>query len=193
MRKPRKPGMQEVVTDRTSWERGFAPGGDRRGQEAAAPQNPKQAGKTNPREVRMNVLMSLVVAAAGILVLGWAALQQQPAAPVVPMNLYADSCVVEMTHPELEVVFLGAEGPCGGCLYTFCVVNRTGGKGTYAGEVRVDIYHSSVRLAADGETIPVRRLDGYVDRMIQPVNYPLVRLGEPFQIEAPCPSCLRAE
>ena len=106
--------------------------------------------------------------------------------------LYQDACVVEVTHPELQVALIEIDAPRNGCVncrYWFRIWNQTAAVGTKAYKTSVYIVPLDHGVELNGRNIETMKLQGYVTEL-KTLQYPVIRNEDFFVIENLCPECL---
>lgn len=144
------------------------------------------------------IMMGFGVAVLGVvLVVGGIFTQPRLTEPLAPtINMYGDTCVVVVIHPELCVELYSVESPgddCSFCRYYFRVWNRTSNQGTKAANVTAMVVADGTQMATiDGQAIELLRLQGFVQDL-RPVQLGTVQDQKFFALDGLCAKCMFAE
>jgi hypothetical protein len=109
--------------------------------------------------------------------------------------MYQDACVVEVTHPELQIELVEVTSPkegCVNCRYMFRVWNQTAAVGTKAYRMSIWLVPLERPVEYNGREIEVLKLHGYITEL-KTLEYPIIRDEDFFAIDALCPGCINPE
>jgi len=106
----------------------------------------------------------------------------------VTIPSYQDSCVINVTHPELEIrlVDIVKAGNGCDCQYWFSVRNKTASVGTKAYEIKIRPVLQE-NTSWNNQNVEMRHIYGK-DIMPQ-INYSNIQNEVRFSIIGPCPDC----
>jgi len=142
------------------------------------------------------VFIGLALALAGVAVmLGYPELFHTETSSVTSEYrdlIYQDACVVEVTHPELQVELYRIETPspgCSNCRYWFRIWNQTAAVGTKAYQTRILVVPHNQGIRLDSRTIEPLKLQGFITEL-PPIEYPVLHDQDYFVVEGLCPGCL---
>jgi len=136
-----------------------------------------------------------ILAASVVLVVGLCCYQPMPSTPSLATNMssvtipsYQDSCVINITHPELEIKLVDIVRANNGCEchYWFSVKNKTANVGTKAYQVSIQ---PTLQESAswNGDNAEIRHI--YGKDTISQIYYSNIQNEIRFSIIGPCPNC----